>query len=59
VDDDFETALNKIINAISTYNHLRPHSSIEILTPFVAHQLSRPLKRAWKNYNKIKEEVMV
>lgn len=58
VHDDYETALNNIAVAISTYNHLRPHSSIEMLTPVIAHQLNRPLKRTWKNYYKRKEEVM-
>jgi transposase InsO family protein len=58
VHNDFETALNNIAIAISTYNHLRPHSSIVMLTPFIAHQLNRPLKRTWKNYYKRKEVVM-
>ena len=59
VHDDFETALNSIAIAISTYNHLRPHCSIEMLTPVMAHQLNRPLKRTWKNYYKRKEDAMV
>jgi putative transposase len=59
VHDDFEAALNNIAIAISTYNHLRPHCSIEMLTPVMAHQLNRPLKRTWKNYYKRKEEPMV
>lgn len=59
VHNDFDTALNNIAVAISTYNHLRPHSSIEMLAPVVAHQLNRPLKRTWKNYYKGKEDVMV
>jgi putative transposase len=33
VYDNFEAALNNIAIAISTYNHLRPHGSIEMLTP--------------------------
>ena len=59
VHPDFETALNNVAIAISTYNHLRPHGSIEMLTPREAHQLYRPLKRTWKNYYKRKEEVML
>lgn len=59
VHPDFETALNSIAIAISTYNHLRPHCSIEMLTPVQAHQLNRPLKRTWKNYYKRKETLMI
>jgi transposase InsO family protein len=59
VHDDFETALNNIAIAISAYNHLRPHSSIEMLTPVIAHQLNRPLKRTWKNYYRRKEVEMI
>ena len=58
-NDDFDTALNNIAIALSTYNHLRPHGSIEMLTPIIAHQLNRPLKRTWKNYYKGMEDVMV
>lgn len=59
VHDNFEAALNNIAIAISTYNHLRPHCSIEMLTPVIAHHLNRPLKRTWKNYYKRKENTMV
>lgn len=59
VHSDFETAQLNVAIAISTYNHLRPHSSIEMLTPTVARQLNRPLKRTWKNYYKRKENVMI
>ncbi|MBX7204248.1 MAG: IS3 family transposase [Bacteroidia bacterium] len=59
VHTDFETAQYNVAVAISTYNHLRPHSSIEMLTPVAAHQLNRPLKRTWKNYYKRKENIMV
>lgn len=58
VHGEYDTALNNIAIAISTYNYLRPHSSIEMLTPVIAHQLNRPLKRTWKNYYKRKEDVM-
>jgi len=40
----------KVARAVSTYNHLRPHLSIDMLTPAVAHQQRGPLKRHWKNY---------
>jgi putative transposase len=40
----------EVARAVSTYNHLRPHLSIDMLTPAVAHQRQGPLKRHWKNY---------
>jgi len=40
----------EVARAVSTYNHLRPHLSIDMLTPAVAHQQQGPLKRHWKNY---------
>jgi transposase InsO family protein len=55
---DFKLAAQDIKTAISTYNHLRPHSSIGYLKPVQAHQLSGSLPRKWKNYypiNKGKE----
>jgi len=41
-----------VTQAVSTYNHLRPHMSIDMLTPAVAHTRHGPLKRHWKNYYK-------
>lgn len=46
----------QVRNIIDIYNSQRPHSSIEMLTPNQAHLETRPLKRLWKNYYKIKEE---
>jgi putative transposase len=40
----------EVANAVSTYNHLRPHMSIDMLTPAVAHTQQGPLKRHWKSY---------
>jgi putative transposase len=60
--DSFSEAQASIAIAVSTYNHLRPHSSIDMLVPAVAHTLSGPLKRRWKNYysaSKQKEVAMV
>lgn len=36
--------------AVATYNRLRPHSSIEMMTPEQAHQKTGELKRKWQNY---------
>lgn len=54
----FTQAQEAIAVAISTYNHLRPHSSIGNLTPFEAHSLNGEAtpKRLWKNYYKPKEK---
>ena len=43
--------IHKVLKKIITsYNQDRPHSSVEYLTPNVAHCLSVPLERKWKNY---------
>lgn len=53
---DYKQAVKAVSVAISTYNHQRPHGSIDYLTPFEAHFRSGELKRRWKNYySKVKE----
>lgn len=43
--------MHKIIpQIILIYNDERPHLSLDMLTPNVAHQMSEKLKRRWKNY---------
>ena len=57
----FETAQREVAIACSTYNHLRPHGSIDNLKPAQAHQLSGTIKKRWTNYwqkNKGKEMPM-
>jgi putative transposase len=49
---DFAAATEAVAEAVSTYNNLRPHSSINMLTPVAAHGKSGELKRRWKNYYK-------
>lgn len=41
--------------AVSTYNNLRPHLSIDMLTPAEAHRQTGELKRRWKNYYALKQ----
>lgn len=48
--ESFAEARSEIALAVSTYNHLRPHSSVDMLTPAVAHTRTGVLKRHWKNY---------
>jgi transposase InsO family protein len=43
-------ALKEIPVNIEFYNQVRPHSSIERLTPNQAHSRTGPLERKWKNY---------
>lgn len=47
-----------IAMAISIYNHQRPHSSVDMLTPIIAHTKTGELKKHWKNYYKRKEVVV-
>ena len=53
---DFATATLDVAIACSTYNHLRPHGSINNLKPAEAHQQSGELKKRWKNYWQLKKE---
>jgi transposase InsO family protein len=59
---DFNTAGRAVATACSTYNHLRPHGSIDNLKPAEAHQMTGILSKRWKNYyqiNKRKEVQMM
>lgn len=59
---DFTTAQNYVAIACSTYNHLRPHGSIDNLKPAEAHQKTGILNKRWKNYyqiNKQKKEAIM
>ena len=47
-------AENQLKKIIYTYNHFRPHGSINMLTPYKAHLQSGLLQRRWKNYYKQK-----
>ena len=48
--ESFAEATREVHRAVSTYNHLRPHLSIDMLTPAAAHTSAGPLQRRWKNY---------
>jgi putative transposase len=47
---DVETAKTEIKINIDYYNQRRPHRSVEMLTPNVAHKHKGELKRQWKTY---------
>jgi len=51
----FDVAQREVAIACSTYNHLRPHSSIDNLKPAEAHLHNGELKRRWKNYYQTKQ----
>jgi transposase InsO family protein len=58
-DEQFDTirqVAKRIKEIVYAYNELRPHLSIEMLTPSQAHEKEGKLKRHWKNYYKKKEE---
>lgn len=59
--DTHKQAWPLVAKAIGIYNNERPHSSVDMLTPTQAHQMSGKLKQHWKNYyalRKVKEATM-
>lgn len=46
----------QIDQSIHAYNHLRPHSSCDYLTPQQAHQQTGELKKRWKSYPKTDQQ---
>ena len=53
---NLKQAQQAVAVAVSIYNHQRPHSSIDMLTPVEAHQRKGELKKHWKNYYSIKKD---
>ena len=47
---DITTARAAIAQAVNTYNYLRPHTSIDMLTPAMAHGKNIHLQRRWKSF---------
>jgi putative transposase len=62
VFETFLIAKDEVKQACSTYNHLRPHGSVDNMKPAEAHLQSGVLSKRWKNYYQInkarKEEQM-
>jgi putative transposase len=48
--DHYRRARLLVTDAIRIYNTRRPHNSIDMLTPDMAHQRTGELKRRWKKY---------
>ena len=53
--DNITIAYKSVKQAISIYNTLRPHSSLDMLTPEKAHVITGQLKRRWRNYYPVRE----
>jgi len=49
---EFTDSADAVKNAIAIYNQLRPHSSVDMLTPEKAHFKTGPIPRRWKGYFK-------
>lgn len=46
---DLKKAKRSAVIAIDTYNRLRPHSSVDMMTPEKAHLQTGPIKRRWRS----------
>ena len=55
----YEQAATAVKTAIQTYNTLRPHSSVDMLTPQQAHLHQGELRRRWKSYYKSFERAAI
>ncbi len=57
---DVNAAREAVRMSVPVYNDLRPHSSLDMMTPEQAHQRAGHIKRRWKNYypTRNREEVI-
>jgi transposase InsO family protein len=46
---NIKTAKQSAVIAIDTYNRLRPHSSVDMMTPDKAHMQTGSIKRRWRS----------
>jgi transposase InsO family protein len=53
--DNINFAFKDIKQAVTIYNTLRPHSSLDMLTPEKAHGATGTIRRRWQNYYHTKE----
>ena len=53
-----EEAEKALSSKIRVYNDIRPHDSLDYLTPSAAHEESGPIPKKWKTYKKQKEVSM-
>jgi putative transposase len=52
--EDIPSAVQSVKRAVAVYNTLRPHSSLDMMTPDQAHVMTGPIKRRWQNYYRVK-----
>lgn len=55
---NIQSAKKQIGKIIEIYNTCRPHASIDMMIPEMAHKHKGELKRHWKNYYKKREEIV-
>jgi putative transposase len=55
---NYEEAEIALCSKIKIYNDLRPHDSLDYMTPAIAHEKSGPIRKKWKSYKKQKEVLM-
>jgi transposase InsO family protein len=48
----FSEAMQAVDQAVQKYNHIRPHSSCDYLTPVIAHEQSGLMRKRWRSINK-------
>lgn len=53
---DISDARDAVTKAVNIYNYLRPHSSVDMLTPALAHTRTGLLNRRWKSSFKFKSK---
>jgi len=49
----FKDVMEKLSESIRVYNQVRPHASINYMTPQQAHDCNGPLRKRWKAYRRI------
>ncbi len=54
--ENYNEAQWAVAKAVSTYNHLWPHGSIDNLKPAQAHQMCGAIPKRWKNYYQEKKK---
>lgn len=52
VYQNHKEAMKAITRIIHVYNQMRPHASVDYLTPDEAHIKEGPIKKRWKHYSK-------
>jgi len=57
--DTYEQALQSVNQSVEHYNTIRPHGSINYLTPKQAHLKTGKLKNRWKKKQVIEKQKLV